>query len=159
MALTRFVAAYAFAAALWAADEASEANQILTKNCGGCHSAAVKLSGLDLSTREALLKGGNKGAAIDLAAPEKSLLLQAVHRRPGIAAMPPTKALAAEEVALLERWVKAGAPWVEGSKPQTVSWWSFQPPKRPEVPATFEGKAAQSREACLARGFDPSSLL
>jgi cytochrome c551/c552 len=129
---------YLAAFCLWA-DDATEATRILTANCGGCHSVNVKLSGLDLSTRESLLKGGAKGPAVDLSAPEKSILLQAVHRKPCVSPMPPTKALAAAEVALLERWVKEGAPWAGGKVEARPSWWSFKTPVRPEIPANWTG--------------------
>ncbi len=161
MVLQRLAFALSISAAALAADDTSGALQILNKNCGGCHSAAVRLSGLDLSTRETLLKGGNKGPAVDLSATEKSLLLQAVHRKPGIAAMPPTKPLPPEEIALLERWLHAGAPWSADAKPAPqVSWWSFSPPIRPAIPAQSQAGPidyfinAKLRE----KGLQPSSI-
>lgn len=130
------------AIACWANPEAGQATALLAKQCGACHSGQVKLSGLDLSTREGLLKGGTKGPAVNLAQVDESLLLAAVHRRPGVAAMPPTKPLAPAEIALLERWLKAGAPWVEESaKPAAPTWWSFRPPQAPLLPAGVEGHA------------------
>jgi cytochrome c551/c552 len=109
---------------------------VLKKHCFGCHAGAVKLAGLDLSTQAGLLAGGAKGAAVDLNQVHNSRLLKAVKREAGLAAMPPTKPLAAEEVALLEEWVKGGAKYPAASaETPKVSWWSFQPPQRPPAPA------------------------
>jgi len=53
------------AANLAAAYEANDsALAILRDNCLACHSKAASMSGLDLSTRESALKGGQRGPAI-----------------------------------------------------------------------------------------------
>jgi hypothetical protein len=127
-------------AACWANEEAGQAVSLLAKQCGACHSEKVRLSGLDLTSREGLLKGGSKGPAVKLDQVEQSILLAAVHRKDGVAAMPPTKALAADEVALLERWLKAGAPWGEAKATAAPQWWSFRAPQRPEIPAAAKGR-------------------
>ena len=66
-------------AALGQADPSTEiaAIGILEKNCLGCHGAA-QMSGLDLRQRDAMLKGGKRGAAIVPGDPEASLLYRAV---------------------------------------------------------------------------------
>jgi cytochrome c551/c552 len=105
---------------------------ILAKHCASCHSATVQLSGLDLSSREAALKGGSKGAAIQLDKPEASNLLRAVKRESGIVPMPPGKPLGAEEVATLERWIREGARYpAQAPAAPKSTWWSFQPVQRP----------------------------
>ncbi len=91
-------------------DLASAAVRILQANCAQCHSPAVKMSGLDVSLRDGLLKGGTRGSALAPGKPEASLIIQAVRRLDKLA-MPPTKALSAEEVGTLSRWVESGAPW------------------------------------------------
>jgi len=48
---------------------ANEATDILQRNCYSCHSKSLQLSGLDLSSRQAALKGGNKGPALNLTDP------------------------------------------------------------------------------------------
>src|SRR5688572_8395518 len=47
---------------------------ILERSCASCHSAELKLAELDLSTREAALKGGEHGAAIVPGSAERSKL-------------------------------------------------------------------------------------
>ncbi|MBI3279687.1 MAG: hypothetical protein HYZ57_07600, partial [Acidobacteria bacterium] len=53
----------AFPFALAAQDLPRQAAAILEKNCLVCHGQALKSSGLDLRTRESILKGGDGGEA------------------------------------------------------------------------------------------------
>ena len=47
------------------AQQVSEADvQAALKRCGQCHGPTLQMSKLDLSTREGMLKGGEKGPAI-----------------------------------------------------------------------------------------------
>ena len=43
---------------------ARDIQPILEKSCWNCHSADVQLANLDLSTREAAIRGGEHGAAL-----------------------------------------------------------------------------------------------
>ena len=52
---------------------------VLANNCLGCHGGS-KMGGLQLDSREHLLKGGQTGSAVVPGDPEKSLLIQAVQR-------------------------------------------------------------------------------
>ena len=64
-ALRAFWVLLAVAANLTAADETQDrALGILRDHCLACHSKAAGMSGLDLSTRESALKGGQRGPAI-----------------------------------------------------------------------------------------------
>lgn len=117
---------------------------ILQTHCASCHGGEKKVKGgLNLTSRELLLEGGNNGPAIDLDHPADSLLLQAVehtHRKIKM----PSKKLPQAKIDVLARWVKQGAPWgdgplkVHGPPPvdaQARNFWSFRPVVRPEVPA------------------------
>src|SRR5256885_6796942 len=86
---------------------------VFAENCFTCHSAkSEKLKGgLRLDTSEALLKGGDSGPAIVVGAPEASLLVKAVrYTDPDLQMPPKNKKLPAEQIALLETWVKMAAP-------------------------------------------------
>jgi hypothetical protein len=124
----------------------SRAVQILHSNCISCHSASVKMSGLDISNQSGFKRGGTRGPAVVPGKPDASLLIQAV-RRTSKLAMPPAKPLPAEEVRVLESWVRAGAPWPPESvatlKPRASEWWSFRKPVRPTIPAS-DGKWAKN---------------
>jgi Protein of unknown function (DUF1553)/Protein of unknown function (DUF1549)/Planctomycete cytochrome C len=116
------------------ANPGESARQLFEKKCIGCHGAAA-MSGLDLRSRETVLRGGKRGAAIVPGDPDQSVLYQAVART-GDLKMPPGKeALSSEETGAIRDWIKAGAPWSAGMTAAAPSWWSFQKPKRPPVPA------------------------
>src|SRR6476659_9796310 len=51
---------------------------VLEKHCFACHSGSSKQSGLDLSSREGLLRGGDRGPAIVPGAASSSLLFKLV---------------------------------------------------------------------------------
>ena len=73
---------------------------ILEKNCLQCHGDEPE-GGLRLTTRQALLNGGDSGAAIVPGRPGESLLIQAVQRAHADLKMPPSKPLKAEQVSAL----------------------------------------------------------
>ena len=121
--------------ALAGAESAPRALEILAANCAQCHAKTLALSGLDLSSREAALKGGLRGAALVPGNAAASRLIQVVERKDLKLAMPPTQALAAADVAVLREWINEGAQWsgaaVIARKP---NWWSLQKPLKPAVP-------------------------
>ena len=90
---------------------------VLSEQCYKCHSStSEKLKGgLMLDSREAWLKGGDTGPAITPGDPEKSLLVEAIRWKNSDMQMPPKKALAPQQIADIEAWVKAGAPWPQTS--------------------------------------------
>jgi len=120
-------------AALRAAE--TSAIQVLQTNCSGCHGAAAQMGGLDLRTREAVLKGGARGAAIVPGNATASLLFKAV-RREGDLQMPPgKKSLSEADVSAIREWIDKGAAWTSSSAASAEpSWWSFRSVRRPEVP-------------------------
>jgi hypothetical protein len=78
---------------------------ILRTRCVGCHGGASGQAGLDLSTREGILKGGRSGAAIQPGASDKSLLVEKIVSR----AMPPTlPKLTDADIAVIRSWVDKG---------------------------------------------------
>ena len=86
-------------------DFESRIRPLLVRNCYACHTSS-RLGGLQLDSREHLLKGGNSGPGIVPGKPEESLLIQAVRRTHEHLKMPPQAALKPEEVAALESWVR-----------------------------------------------------
>ena len=114
----------------------SGARQILRERCAGCHGVAGMQGKLDLRTRESLMRGGVRGAVIVPGDPAASLLIRAVEGR-GLPPMPPTGALAANEILQLREWIAAGAQW-ESELPSNPRWalkpedvWAFQPLGKP----------------------------
>jgi hypothetical protein len=87
-----------------------EIRPLLIENCSKCHGAEKQKSGLRVDSRKALIEGGESGPSVVPGRPDKSLLIDAVRHR-GELQMPPGRKLRDEQVAALERWVAAGAPW------------------------------------------------
>jgi mono/diheme cytochrome c family protein len=83
---------------------------ILQNSCWKCHGEAMQLSKLDLRTREAALKGGEKGAAIIPGNSGESRLYRRVAglEKP---AMPMDGTLGGEQVAAIKTWIDQGAHW------------------------------------------------
>ncbi|HEX4143387.1 MAG TPA: c-type cytochrome domain-containing protein [Pirellulales bacterium] len=105
----------AAAAALDSVDEAerffeSRIRPLLVQRCYKCHSEKASKGGLRLDSREAVLKGGESGAAVVVERPDESLLLEAVRQQNGLA-MPPEGKLNEVQIAALADWIKAGAVW------------------------------------------------
>ncbi|MFM7541225.1 MAG: DUF1553 domain-containing protein [Planctomycetota bacterium] len=93
--------------------DAGEAVALLESKCFQCHSGTKAKGGLRLDSRQALLAGGDSGAAFDPAAPAKGHLMSRL-RSTGDDRMPPKgDPLKDSEVSLLARWLGAGAPWTE----------------------------------------------
>ncbi|MBY0507160.1 MAG: PSD1 and planctomycete cytochrome C domain-containing protein [Bryobacteraceae bacterium] len=115
---------------LWAQGDVAA---VLQKNCLGCHGAAA-MSGLDLRSREGMLKGGTRGPAV-LPGQAKDSLLYALVSGAKKPAMPPAGLLKPEEVAAIERWINAGAP--ELTLSPAPKYWAFVPP----VHRNYEGNA------------------
>lgn len=139
-ALLAFSAAV-FAFPLWSATDSlpQQAAGILEKRCISCHGETTSMSGLKLTGRDPILKGGTRGSALKPGNPADSLLLQAVSHA-GKLTMPPGVKLPEEEIAILRSWIEKGAEWpadrvVQAARPK---WWAFQAPKRPPVPAVAD---------------------
>ncbi|HTF87070.1 MAG TPA: c-type cytochrome domain-containing protein [Planctomycetota bacterium] len=93
---------------------------LLDAKCTQCHGEKKQKAGLSLATTELIVKGGRHGATIDRVAPEKSLILARIQLALDEEKhMPPEEEdqLAPAELAALQRWIQAGAPFegvVEG---------------------------------------------
>src|SRR5438552_15118939 len=93
----------------------NEVRPLLAKTCFKCHGPAKQEAGLRLDSRDGMLKGGEHGAALVPSEPDRSLLLHVV-RQQGEVKMPPGGKLKDEQIAVLARWVKMGAPWPQEAK-------------------------------------------
>jgi hypothetical protein len=109
---------------------------VLRANCLACHSDRNPSSGLSLESREAILRGGNRGAAVNLDQPAESIILQAV-RKTGELKMPPAGSLTAEQLKILEQWIADGIPApamsAKAARPG-ANHWAFQAPRKAVLP-------------------------
>jgi len=108
---------------------------VLVQECLDCHGPEKPKSGLDMHSREALLKGGDQGPAIVPGKPEDSLLIAALEHRNDLK-MPPKRArLEAQVIADFKTWVQTGAAFPAGVQTlghatdaeKAKSHWAFQP--------------------------------
>ncbi len=127
----------------------SKVRPVLIKRCYDCHSLEKKTKGgLALDTRAGWQHGGDNGPAIIPGDLTKSLVIKAVRYLDQDFAMPPKSRLPADEVAILEEWVKRGAPdprtgdASQAAKPKRTidveagrKFWAFQPITNPPAPA------------------------
>jgi mono/diheme cytochrome c family protein len=124
---------------------------ILLTRCTVCHGLRKQEGGLDLRSKEAMLKGGKSGPVIVLGKPEESLLIKRINS----GEMPPkqklivvgVKPITPAETEKVARWIRQGAP--EVSSPPDLAgtekdplvtekdrqFWAFQTPKRLDPPA------------------------
>ena len=131
---------------------------VLVRSCLTCH-AAARMGGLDMTSRDGLLKGGNSGPAVVPGEPEHSLLIQGVnytHERLKMPLQQPR--LSDREVADLTAWVKAGAMWPEALAavapkgpqykitPEQRAFWAFQPVRKPPLPGSGEVRRPRKSE-------------
>ncbi len=116
----------------------------LIAHCIRCHGETKQESGLQLTSLEAILRGGDSGAAIVPGKPDESLLLEAV--RYESFEMPPDQRLDQQIVAGLTKWIAAGAPWPDGTvlRPtpkiaeEDRQWWCYQPITDPQPPSDVD---------------------
>ncbi|MFN0083763.1 MAG: PSD1 and planctomycete cytochrome C domain-containing protein [Blastocatellia bacterium] len=127
---------------------AQKAVSILHAHCIQCH-GADKASGLDLRTREGLLRGGSRGPAVKPGRHEESLLHRFIEgeEKPR---MPLGDELNAVDSEVLNAWIDKGAPWPENRSfsplaparapekritDEQRNYWAFRQPVRPAPPA------------------------
>ena len=123
---------------------------VLGAKCLPCHGRRRQEAGLDLRTREGLLKGGKSGPAIVPGKPEESLLVRRIRAQE----MPPphlqeqfsVRGLTSDEFDKVRAWIGAGALPDPETPPQAGpgqdapagsqdrQFWSFRPPRRPVEP-------------------------
>ena len=116
---------------------------LLARHCWKCHGpdSAERQAGLRLDDRAAAMSVLPSGAvAIAPMDPERSELLHRVAATDPVLRMPPPEAgdgLTVQETALLQRWIKSGAPFEQH--------WAFQPLTRPQVPVNVAAPPAWQR--------------
>jgi len=136
---------------------------LMLLRCTPCHGSRRQEAGLDLRTREGMLKGGKSGPAVVSGKPDESLLIKRIRAEE----MPPrrqlvtvsVKPMESGELKKLEAWITAGLPASESmpdiatAEPDRIvtdtdrDFWSFRPPRsvRPQVNGA---PAIESDQAC-----------
>ena len=116
---------------------------VLADHCYKCHGPEKQKAELRVDSREFLLKGSENGAVVVPGKPGEGEFLKSI-RHEGETKMPEKKPkLPDAQIAALTEWVRMGLPWPETDQAKlsaqqqaAKSHWSFQPVKKPAVPAT-----------------------
>lgn len=118
-------------------DYVREVKPLLEQRCAACHSRLKQKGELRLDAGVLVHKGGRHGPVVTRDAAGMSELLRRITSSDTEQRMPlEGRPLSADEIALLRRWIEAGAPY---PKTETVpvapgDHWAFQPVRRPAIP-------------------------
>ncbi len=103
---------------------------IFTQNCTACHGGVKNAGGVSFIYQETALGTAQSGKRIIVPGkPAESELYQRIISQNPEERMPPLahgEALPARDIAILETWIKQGAPWEEH--------WAYQMPVAPVIP-------------------------
>ena len=150
----------------------------IVQRCFQCHGDTLQMSGLDLRTREGMLKGGVSGPAVVPGNAAGSLLYKRITgAEPPRMPMAPVAPLTAQEISLIKDWIDQGAKWAPapaaappstgGYKELVITdkdreWWAFKLPVRLPVPATASIRWSRNpidgfiRQAMEEKGLSPA---
>src|SRR5579862_1551056 len=113
---------------------------LFEKRCVACHNAQTAKSGLDLTRRDRLLRGGDRGPAIVPGNAEASLVYKLVTHAEGPHMPFQSSRLSDAELSAIAGWINQGAlfdqpiPATAVAAPAAPDHWAFRVPKRPPVP-------------------------
>lgn len=133
---------------------AGEIGPMISSKCVQCHGPSSKMGGLDLTSREGLLKGGKHGPAL---VPGRAADSRFYRHLTGefTPQMPFGSKLGEDDVNLFKSWIDQGAAWDPsvnvaspvGARKFTAaerSYWFFQPVAKPAPPQTTSKSAARN---------------
>jgi mono/diheme cytochrome c family protein len=127
----------------------SDVGKLLDTHCVRCHGGEKGTKGgLDLTTREGLMKGGENGPSIEPGKPGESLLVKSIRHQDEDIKMPKKEdKLPDDAIAKIAAWVDFGAPYAKPlaagkkapmGKPNVTAedrqFWSFRPLSKPALP-------------------------
>jgi hypothetical protein len=123
---------------------------LLVERCYQCHSQGRPIkAGLTLDSRTGWQTGGETGPAIVPGRPDESLLVKAVRYQDADLQMPPAGKLPEAQIALLEEWVRRGAPdprddaaleiKATGYREAARTHWAYQPLSQVDPPPVKRG--------------------
>lgn len=155
----------------------NEVLPVIQQNCLKCHGNGKNKGGLQLISRDAILRGGDSGPAVNLQNPEKSLLLDMISYRDGDHEMPPDGKLKDADIERLKKWVALGIPYdpalesqskVHKEEPsgyltevneKTRNYWAFRPLEKPSTPKLAQdGWNANPLDAFVAKHLEEAGL-
>ena len=133
---------------------------ILVKRCHECHSGTKQKGGLRVDHIGYLKNGGDTGPALIPGMPGESPLIEAVRYGNRDFQMPPKGKLPDSEIAILEKWIRIGAPWPADTKVVVTAggftkeqrdYWFFQPVAKVSPPNAGEKWVRNDIDRFIAR--------
>ena len=123
------------------ADLNLEVRSIFAHNCYKCHSSEKIKGELRLDRKAFVFKGGESGPVITPGHPEESeMIRRLLLPRDDEESMPPKgKKLSEQEIATLQFWIKAGAPWPDNADDKSVYRVAELQPRDPTLPSDKPG--------------------
>ena len=126
----------------------SHIRPLFARRCYECHAQRTGKAegGLHLDHRDGWTRGGESGSAIVPKDPAQSLLVKAIRYADSNLQMPPSESLVDEEIEVIEKWIRMGAP-APSDQPTTAvhphpsdpvfgrSHWAFQPLQNKPAPS------------------------
>jgi mono/diheme cytochrome c family protein len=118
---------------------------VLIRHCLQCHQGSEPGGGLNLTTAEHFVAGGDSGKPTNNGTLKNSLLWDRVSN----GEMPPESTLSEAELESIRAWIHAGAPWQDRKlhlfdmtteQRAGTDWWSLQPLKQSTIPADFRNE-------------------
>ncbi len=151
-----------------AADEffEKEVRPLLIDRCLKCHGGEKTRGGLKLTSRDAILQGGDTGPAAVPGKPNDSLLVQLLHRD-DTTRMPKGDKLPDHDIAILTRWVEIGLPYPAAAAlaggfhitDEQRRFWAFQPVKVvPPPPVKDTNWARSDLDRYILAGLEAKGL-
>ncbi len=148
---------------------------LLQEHCLKCHGGGERIkAGLNLTWRTGLIEGGDQGSAVDLDAPEKSLLLDMMSYRDEDHQMPPSGKLDDAELAIFAEWIRMGlpmpderpekavevhaSPYNNKINDETRNWWSYRPVAKPAPPVVNDAAWSGPIDAFIKAKLDEAGL-
>ncbi len=145
---------------------------ILDESCLKCHGGEKTKADLRVTSRGAIVRGGETGPAVDLEKNANSLLLKMINYADDDHQMPPKQKLKAEQIAVITEWVKKGLPWTPGvvdehaqvvKKPlindETRNYWAYKKPlKTPEPAVSNPSWVSNPIDAYVLADLDKNGL-
>ncbi|MBM3795327.1 MAG: DUF1553 domain-containing protein [Acidobacteria bacterium] len=143
---------------------------VLETKCLACHGGKFKQAGLDVSTRDSLLRGSDANKQVVAPGNAAASLLVKKLRHEHEPGMPYQSAKLPEEtIAAFVAWVSAKVPYTSALRPAGATeqkaflhgstHWAYQPPKRPAVPrASRNAWARNPIDRFIAAGHSRQKL-
>jgi len=110
--------------------------ELIQRTCLRCHTEEKRKGGLLMTSREALLKGGDSGAAIQLGRSGESYLVETLYPDAD-PHMPPKSDLSEAEISAFRDWIDSGAPWDEEHWAKLKSQAHLKPVEVAELPESY----------------------